>query len=203
MRSGACKTSIEGLPLAAATPPGWAEVATSDVDALLVDHAHCELKAASTALAIVGRFAERTELVRSMTALAHEEMRHFARVHRLVCRRGGALRRVKGDRYASALRKRVQRGFDGVPTLLDQLILCMFIEARSCERFRLLASAEFPPAPADFYAELADAEARHHELFLGHAVDAAGEEAAKKRVREVAEIEGKLILELPPAPRIH
>ncbi|MBI4564041.1 MAG: hypothetical protein HY716_05025 [Planctomycetes bacterium] len=188
---------LEGLPLLEPSPSGWVDVALSDLDALLVDHAYCELKAASTAVSLVVRFADRPALVTDMTALAREEMKHFDRVHALVRRRGRTLGRIHGDRYVKKLRER------STSSLLDALILGAFIEARSCERFRLLARAPLPEELAGFYRELASAEARHHELFLDHAAAEVGSAASGSRRREMAEIEARIVRELPLEPRIH
>lgn len=188
---------IEGLPLAAPTPPGWAEAAVRDLDALLADHAHCELKAASMALSIVAKFGDDSGLVRDMTALAHEELRHFERVHAKLRARGGSLGRVRPDRYVKRLRER------GTSSLADLLVVSAFVEARSCERFRLLSGAPVDKPLRDFWAELASAESRHHELFLDRAQAAAGAAEAARIVRDLARFEAKLIAELPFEPRIH
>jgi len=189
--------SISGLPLAEASPPGWAEAACADLDALLADHAYCELKAASTALSLIVRFAERPGLADAMTDLAREEMKHFDRVHALVKERGRSLPAIHGDAYAKRLREL------GGPSLLDALVAGAFIEARSCERFRLLADAPVPEPLKDFYHELAVAEERHHELFLSLAAEEVGEDRVRRRVAEVAPREARIVRELPLGPRIH
>jgi len=189
--------SIEGLPLAAPSPSGWVAAACSDLDALLVDHAYCELKAASTALSLVVRFAERPALTEAMADLAREEMKHFDRVHALIRGRGKTLTRIQGDRYVKRLRALCDA------SLLDSLIQSAFIEARSCERFRLLAAAPVPPDLRDFYAELARAEERHHELFLELAAAEVGPEPVRARVAKLAPREAEIVASLPLEPRIH
>lgn len=188
---------IEGLPLAAPSPAGWVEAACADLDALLVDHAYCELKAASTALSLVVRFAERPALTEAMADLAREEMKHFDRVHALVRSRGRTLTRIQGDRYVKRLRALCDA------SLLDSLVQSAFIEARSCERFRLLAEAPLPDDLRAFYGELARAEERHHELFLGLAAEELGEDRVRARVAELGPREAEIIAELPLEPRIH
>lgn len=195
--------SLEGLPLLEATPPEWARVVEDGIDLALVDHAHCELKAASTALGLLGRYGHERELAQDLTALAREEMRHFERVHELVLERGLTLSRPAPDRYVQALRGRVQRGRGVDLVFLDSLVVCAFVEARSCERFRVLAREVRDEPLRAFYKELALAEARHHELFLIHAARRVGEAAASERVREVAALEAELVRSLPHAPRIH
>jgi tRNA-(ms[2]io[6]A)-hydroxylase len=194
---------IEDLPLTEPTSSEWSGVALSDLDALLNDHAHCELKAASTAMGLAGRSVSRSSLVRDMTVLAHEEIRHFERVHALVLQRGGVLRPVERDPYVVQLRREVLGSMKGFPKIIDQLILCAFIEARSCERFRILAKADLPDELSGFYRELAVAEAKHHELFLRHAEAIGGEESVFPRVEEIAEVESSIVRRLPLAPRIH
>jgi len=194
---------LAGLPLTQATAPSWITVATADVDALLIDHAHCELKAAANARAMAGRYAERTALVHDLTALAREELRHFDQVHSLVRERGRTLTRPEPDHYVKRLEERTRRGGAAAAALLDQLLRCGFIEARSCERFRLLAGAALPPPLGDFYAELALAEARHHILFFDHARRAAGEQVADTRIAEIAAVEAEIVRTQPLASRIH
>ena len=203
--------SITELPLITPSPAGWLDHAASDFPALLVDHAHCELKAAANAMALAGRYADRTALVRDLTALAREELRHFEQVHALVRARGGTLTRPAPDHYVREL-QRLVRGTRAVgtgahPTLEDELLGCGFIEARSCERFRLLAASPLVPADLQaFYAELAAAESRHHELFFDHAATAAGPAGAAAlagRIAAIAQGEAELVARLPLGPRIH
>lgn len=189
--------AIEGLPLGAPSPAGWVEAACADLDALLVDHAYCELKAASTALSLVVRFGNRPAIVESMADLAREEMKHFDRVHELIRGRGRTLERIHGDPYVKRLRALCDA------SLLDSLLLSAFIEARSCERFRLLAEAPLPADLREFYAELARAEDRHHELFLRLAVAETGQERVRARVAELAPREAEIVAALPLEPRIH
>ncbi|HEU4339641.1 MAG TPA: tRNA isopentenyl-2-thiomethyl-A-37 hydroxylase MiaE [Planctomycetota bacterium] len=183
--------------MVAPSPPGWVAAACSDLDALLVDHAYCELKAASTALSLVVRFGERAALTQALTDLAREEMKHFDRVHALVRGRGRTLTRIQGDLYVKRL-----RAF-GNASLLDSLVQSAFIEARSCERFRLLAVAPVPQELRDFYSELARAEERHHELFLELAAAEVGEDRVRSRVAELAPREAEIVASLPLEPRIH
>ncbi len=194
---------MNDLPLKSATPATWVDTVAGDLDAALGDHAHCELKAASTAMALVGRFAWKPSVARDLTALAREELKHFDQVRRLLEKRKKALPPVPVDRYAKRLAMAPLKGLAGSTALMDKLVIYAFIEARSCERFRILAKAgAVPAALRGFYADLADAEGRHHELFLELAAgEAAG--AVDARVREVAVIEAGIVAELPLEPRIH
>lgn len=191
--------SIEGLPLLAPSSAGWAEAASVDIDALLIDHAHCEMKAAATGFRLLGSYPERVELVEAMLNLVREEMRHFERVRALILDRGLSLGKALPDRYVKRLIAAVGGG-----KLADKLIICAFVEARSCERFRLLAGLgdQLPDGLAAFYAELATAEARHHEVFLDLAALYA-EGPIAERVREVGAAEAALIRALPAASAIH
>ena len=202
MSDGLPAKATDGLPLKSATPSKWVEVVARDLDAALGDHAHCELKAASTAMALVGRFAWKASVARELTRLAREELKHFDQVRRVLEKRGRALPTVPVDRYAKKLAMAPLKGLKGSSALMDKLVLCAFIEARSCERFRLLARAPIDDDLRAFYADLAGAEGRHHELFLELAVEEAGETVAA-RVEEVAQIEAKIVRELPIEPRIH
>ena len=194
---------LEGLPLSAPTSPRWIEVAGADLDALLIDHAHCELKAAANAMSMAGRYADETELVGDLTVLAREELRHFALVHAQVRARGLRLTRPGPDRYVRRLARQIRHGVPRPIGLLDQLLVCGFVEARSCERFRLLARAPLAGDLRAFYRELAGAESRHFELFFRHAAAVAGREVTDARVRELKELEAALVRELPIEPRMH
>ncbi|MBI3726595.1 tRNA-(ms[2]io[6]A)-hydroxylase [bacterium] len=184
------------------TPHAWVEAVLANVPRVLGDHAHCELKAASTALSLMGRYADDLELVLDLCALAREEMRHFERVHQVLVSRGLRLPPVGPDDYVKELRRRAQRGLVGQVSL-DALLICGFVEARSCERFRLLARSLRDEPLRAFYEELALAEARHHELFFSHASRRAGADAARARTAEIAAIEGDIVRSRKPSPRIH
>ncbi|MEZ0229030.1 MAG: tRNA isopentenyl-2-thiomethyl-A-37 hydroxylase MiaE, partial [Planctomycetota bacterium] len=120
---------LEGLPLTRATDPSWAEAVASSVDHVLADHAHCELKAASTAISLCGRYSDDDLLAQDMLALAREEMRHFASVRDLLVSRGAKLPPVGPDRYVKELRMRAQRGLARTEVGLDALLICCFVEA--------------------------------------------------------------------------
>jgi tRNA-(ms[2]io[6]A)-hydroxylase len=199
------KDPLEGLPLRFATPPAWVETARANLDALLVDHAHCEEKAASQALALIGRFPEHPGLARGMIALAHEEMRHFRQVLDVLEARGGRLTKPLPDRYVRSLREWGFRHRGGIGALGDLLLVSAFVEARSCERFRLLASglAEEEPELAAFYLRLADAEGRHWELFRDLAYEAGPARTVGERLAQMAEAEAAIVRARPVEPRMH
>lgn len=197
--------SLAGLPLREPTPGSWAGIVRENIDLVLVDHAHCEHKAASTALAMIARHAEVPLLIRPLMALAQEEMHHFRQVLDVLDARGVKLARPRADRYVRLLRERCFTAPGGLGALGDQLMVCALVEARSCERFRLLASAleRLDSRLAAFYGRLAAAEGRHWELFDDLAGSLFGTERVARRLDRFSEIEAQLVRELPVEPRIH
>jgi tRNA-(ms[2]io[6]A)-hydroxylase len=149
--------------LRAATPSAWVEAAIADLPALLIDHANCEKKAASTALALIFAYPEDRSLSMALSRLAREELRHFEQVERLMKKLEVPHVRMKPGRYASELRKLVRN--HEPKRKLDLMIVHALIEARSCERFRLLAS-RLPEEVRALYEQLERSEARHFEIYL-------------------------------------
>jgi tRNA-(ms[2]io[6]A)-hydroxylase len=176
--------------LACATPAAWVEHACAHLDALLLDHASCEKKAASTAVALLFRYPEREALVQRLSRLAREELRHFEQVHAVIARRGIAGRRSAPTRYAGALRRLV-RGREP-QRLVDLLITGAF----SAERFAALAPALDPELGA-FYAGLLAAEARHCDAYLALA-SAHGDAPLEDRLAEFAAAEAELVTRPDP-----
>jgi tRNA-(ms[2]io[6]A)-hydroxylase len=175
--------------LRSATDPEWAKEAVRDLDHVLVDHAHCEMKAATNALSLVVRHSGDLALVRALVDLAREELDHFRRVVGFLERRGLKLGPPEVDQYAAELR-RVQASLPpwAMPPIVDRLLVGALIEARSCERFKLLLDALPKDTPHDlrvFYEELFAAEARHYRMYLDLAVQAARASAAEVELRDV------------------
>lgn len=171
----------------------------ADVDAILVDHAQCELKAASNALSLAARHPGDTELVFALTDLAREEIDHFQRVVAALTARGVACEAPTEDRYAAELRRgalALARDPAFSP-LVDRLLVCALIEARSCERFKLLAEAagEKGDATANLWKDLIASEARHYTTFVDLAVRAAGGHRAltAARLDRLADVEGAIV----------
>ncbi|HET6345977.1 MAG TPA: tRNA-(ms[2]io[6]A)-hydroxylase [Myxococcota bacterium] len=187
--------------LAVPTPEAWLPLALSAFDAVLVDHAHCEKKAAASAIALVNQYPDNANLVRRCVGLAQEELRHFKQVHRIVLKRGLTLTRDPGDPYARALLAELRHGAE--ERLVDRLLVSSLIEARSCERLALLGSSLDDPELARFYRGLATAEAGHHRLFVQLALEAAGKAVVAARLAALAARESEIMLALPVAPRIH
>jgi len=152
--------------LRAATPRAWIDAAVADLPTLLVDHANCEKKAASTAMALIFAYPEDRSLSVALSRLAREELKHFEQVERLMKKLDVPHQRMKPGRYASELRKLVRT--HEPKRKLDLMIVHALIEARSCERFRLLAK-HLPAEVRELYAHLERSEARHFEMYLNFA----------------------------------
>jgi tRNA-(ms[2]io[6]A)-hydroxylase len=192
------------LGLLAPTDPGWVQAVERDLDRLLSDHAHCELKAAQSALSLVGRYGgELPEMVAPLVALAHEETEHFREVEARIRARGATMSTPASDGYVVALRKAARQDADEHPVLLDRLLISALIEARSCERFRLLAEQLDDAALRGFYRELMASEAAHHRLFARLAESRFGTDAARARLRTLAGREAELASSLPLGPTVH
>ena len=180
----------------------WLDAAVAALPTLVVDHANCEKKAAATAVSLMSRYPGRSDLVEQMSRLAREELRHFEQVTRLMRRAGIPWRHVGASRYASGLRAAVSRGEPG--RMIDLLVSGAFIEARSCERFALLAPRV--PAPfADFYRGLLASEARHfsHYLALAGRHAPGGEAEVAERAARIRPVENALIADPDGELRFH
>ncbi|MBC7542993.1 MAG: tRNA-(ms[2]io[6]A)-hydroxylase [Candidatus Sericytochromatia bacterium] len=183
------------------TPAGWLPVALADLDSLLVDHAACEQKAAAAALAMLGKVPGDRVFVETLSHLAQEEMRHFDLVYRLVLARGGKLRSMLPDPYVRDLVAIARKGReDGIT---DRLLVAAMIEARSHERFTLLAGGLTDPVVRELYEALIPPEAGHAALFVGLAERFSNKAAVRIRLAQVAAHEAQLVLAQPPEPRIH
>jgi len=170
------------------TPVGWVRMACESRDVLLIDHANCEKKAASTALALMFAYAEDLDLTERMSRLAREELRHYEQVAKLIRTLGVAPQRLAPGRYAERLRRLVAKS---EPHREVDLMICgAFIEARSCERFGALAAQIGAPL-SDFFRGLHDAEARHYRVYL----DLAGRAAKRASVALDARVEAFAALE--------
>ncbi|MEO8799607.1 MAG: tRNA isopentenyl-2-thiomethyl-A-37 hydroxylase MiaE, partial [Polyangiaceae bacterium] len=188
--------------LQASTDAKWMPAASKDLDAVLVDHAHCEMKAAQNALSLAVRHPENLKLVQALAAVAKEEADHFARVVSFLEKRGVPLGSPAVDPYVADLRKITSEiGASPLGLLVDRLLIACLIEARSCERFKLLlgspALAGEPELHA-FYTELFAAEARHYRTFVDLAVEASSgrREAVEARLEALAAAEATIALRL-------
>ncbi|MFM2162615.1 MAG: hypothetical protein RLZZ383_2127 [Pseudomonadota bacterium] len=172
------------LNLASTTHSSWLAEARQDLPSLLLDHAHCEKKAASTALSLLFRYPEHTALLRPLTALASEELEHFQRMVDLLEERGIPYRKLTPSLYASRLFEAVRKEEPG--RLVDTLLTCSLIEARSCERMKLLSEHLDDADLAAFYGDLLASEARHHHVYVDLARQIAPNEDIRGRLRELA-----------------
>lgn len=203
--------------LRAPTDPAWAREAARDLDSVLVDHAHCEMKAATNALSLVVRYPGDLVLVRALTELAREELDHFRRVVAFLERRGLRLGPPPVDNYAAELRRTMALlPRCSLPPVVDRLLVGALIEARSCERFKLLLEVLPLEVPGDlrvFYRELFECEARHYRSYVDLAVQAARavappdqtlrdvEAAVEARLALLAEGEGNIVRALADRDR--
>lgn len=149
-----------------ATDPRWANIAEQNIEEILTDHAFCEQKAASTAISLIVQYPENVELVQQMSDLVQEEMEHFKRVHAFIIQRGFSLGRERKDDYVNQLQKFFKKDGDRRIKLVEKLLFAAMIEARSCERFRVLAENLADKELADFYFELMKSEATHYTMFI-------------------------------------
>ena len=188
-------------PLQWATPVEWVDAIATDTLALLSDHAHCELKAAASAQSLIVKNTQRPELIKELLGIAHEELQHFGRVVALIEARGGTLAPVSGNRYAGEI---LRRGVSGQsPHLLDRLIVAALIEARSLERFRLLADNLKDEELSTLYADLLTSEASHRAFFLDAARKHFSEEEVSSELERFAAIEAEVIRALPFDHLVH
>jgi tRNA-(ms[2]io[6]A)-hydroxylase len=188
-----------GSILCMPTPAAWVEDALAHLPELLQDHANCEKKAASTALALMFAYPEDRPLGAALSRLAREELRHFEQVLRAMTLLGLPFVRQRPGRYAQQLRRAVRSGDPG--RKLDLLLTGALIEARSAERFTLLAPRLSPPL-ARLYADLAGAEARHFLLYVGFARSAAPQEW-RTRLEALAVREAQLATQPDETLRFH
>jgi tRNA-(ms[2]io[6]A)-hydroxylase len=185
--------------LAAPTPPEWVEDALENWRELLQDHANCEKKAASTALALMFAYPEDRELALALSSLAREELRHFEQVQRVMEGLGVHFARLAPGRYAQALRRALRSSDPG--RKLDLLLSSALIEARSAERFALLAP-RLPGPMGQLYSQLETSEARHHELYVGFAQACAPREW-HDRLQSLATCEAQAAVTPASALRFH
>ena len=195
----------DDLPLRYQTPPRWAPAALENPLELLNDHAHLEKKAAANALELVNRWPQPNppeNWVAAMTAIARDEVEHLAVVCRLLARRGGRLTRQHSNPYASRLRELVRKG-QGPAELVDRLMVSALIEARSCERFRLLADACTDAELAKLYRGLWASEHGHYRTFIQLAEQIQPGDSVAERWNQMLDLESQIIRTQDPGPRMH
>jgi tRNA 2-(methylsulfanyl)-N6-isopentenyladenosine37 hydroxylase len=187
------------LRLASTTEHAWARGVAVGLDELLLDHAHCEKKAASTAVNLIFRYQDQPELMAPLSALAREELAHFELVLELLERRGIPFGPLSPSPYAGELYREVRS--EEPARLLDTLLVCALIEARSCERMQHLAESLPDPELAGMYRGLLASEARHHATYVGLA--RARFPDAEARLAELAVHEARVLARMPAEFRMH
>jgi tRNA-(ms[2]io[6]A)-hydroxylase len=191
------------LGLKLPTDPRWVNIVEKNIDEILTDHAYCEQKAASTAISLIITFPEYPELVQEMIALSREEMGHFKMVHDKILKRGKTLGRYRKDEYAIQLLKFFPKGGSRTTQLVHRLLYAALIEARSCERFRLLSEELNDKELADFYHKLMVSEAGHYTMFLKFARKYGQKEEVDKKWLELLEYEAEIMKDLGRKETIH
>lgn len=191
------------LGLKLPTDPRWAKIAEKNIDEILIDHAWCEQKAASTAISLIVTFPEFPELVTAMVALVREEMGHFKMVHEKLQARGIELGWDRKDEYVIRLRDFFPKGGSRVDQMVHRLLIAALIEARSCERFRLLSEELEEAELREFYRQLMISEANHYTLFLNFARQYGDRETVDKKWQELLEFEAEIMKDLGKKESIH
>lgn len=189
------------LHLQSETTARWLAQVDADIESILIDHAHCEKKAAGTALNLIFAYVENIELCREMTEIVSEELEHFHMVLDLLTRRGIRFRRLKPSSYGRELNDLVRKQEPG--RAVDRLLVAGLIEARSCERFHVLAEHVQDQELAEFYRGLFESEARHHTTYTRLAKAYAAEEVVMARLDELAALEAAIIDRGEELPRMH
>ncbi len=191
------------LGLKLPTDPRWVNIVEKNIDEILTDHAYCEQKAASTAISLIVSFPEYTELIEEMIALSREEMGHFKMVHDRIIARGKKLGRDRKDAYVIELLKFFPKGGSRTTQLVHRLLYAALIEARSCERFRLLSEALKDKELAEFYHKLMVSEASHYTMFLTFARKYGDREEVDEKWNALLKYEAEIMKDLSKDQTIH
>ncbi|WP_298497832.1 tRNA-(ms[2]io[6]A)-hydroxylase [uncultured Algibacter sp.] len=191
------------LGLKLPTDPRWVNIVEKNIEEILTDHAFCEQKATSTAISLIVSFPEYTDLVQEMTALVKEEISHFKMVHDKIIERGWTLGRDRRDDYVIELLKFFPKGGSRTTQLVHRLLYAALIEARSCERFRLLSEELADKELAEFYRNLMVSEANHYTMFLGFARKYGEKKEVDTKWQQLLEFEAKIISNLGTSEAIH
>ncbi|PCE65005.1 tRNA-(ms[2]io[6]A)-hydroxylase [Sediminicola luteus] len=191
------------LGLKLPTDPRWVNIVEKNIAEILTDHAYCEQKAASMAISLIVKFPEKVDLVQSMTALAREEMAHFKMVHDWIIKRGYELGRERKDEYVVALHKFFPKGGSRNTHMIHQLLVAALIEARSCERFRLLSENIADKELAEFYRDLMVSEANHYTMFLKFAREYGDRAEVDQKWEDLLQYEAELMKELGKKETVH
>jgi tRNA 2-(methylsulfanyl)-N6-isopentenyladenosine37 hydroxylase len=189
------------LNLHTPTPDRWLAQIEPHLDLLLIDHAHCEKKAAGVAMNLLFSYVDNTDLRRAMTQIVQEELDHFHQVRAILDRRGIRFYKLPPSNYGAKLHQLVNK--HEPRRAVDRLLVAGLIEARSCERFGLLRDRLRDRELAEFYGSLFESEARHHSTYVRLAKDFMSEEAVRDRLAELSQAEGEIIAVGEDRPRMH
>jgi tRNA-(ms[2]io[6]A)-hydroxylase len=189
------------LSLHAPTPARWLDQVQARLDLLLIDHAHCEKKAAGVAMNLLFAYVEHAELTRAMTEIVAEELDHFHQVRALLDRRGIRFYKLPPSRYGERLHQLVSK--HEPLRAVDRLLVAGLIEARSCERFGLLRDHLADRELAAFYGSLFESEARHHSTYVRLAKEFLPEDAVRDRLTELSAAEAAIVAQGEPEARMH
>jgi tRNA-(ms[2]io[6]A)-hydroxylase len=191
------------LGLKLPTDPRWVNIVEKNIEEILTDHAFCEQKATSTAISLIVSFPEYSELVQEMTALVKEEMSHFKMVHDKILERGWILGRDRKDAYVIKLLKFFPKGGSRTTQLVHRLLYAALIEARSCERFRLLSEELQDKELAEFYRKLMVSEANHYTMFLGFARQYGDRKVVDEKWQQLLGYEAEIMKDLGTSEMVH
>jgi tRNA-(ms[2]io[6]A)-hydroxylase len=192
------------LGLKLATDPRWANAAEKSIEEILIDHAYCEQKAATTGISLIVQYPEMEKMVKECTAIVAEEWGHFRKVLKELDKRGYTFGKQRKDIYVNELTKLITRGGDRFEQVAERLLLLAMIEARSCERFRVLSVNISDPDLKQFYHEFMVSEAGHYRTFIDLAKEYMPESYVKRRWQEILDGEAEIMRKLTPqGTRIH
>lgn len=191
------------LHLKLETDPRWATIAEENIEEILTDHAWCEQKAATNAITIITHNPQYEDLVTDLLELAKEELEHFQMVHNIIKDRGYKLGRERKDSYVNKLYKFMNKGGNHLQSMVDRLLFSAMIEARSCERFKLLSQRIKDPELSKFYYDLMVSEAGHYTTLISFARKYGKDIDVNQRWRELVDFEGELIKSYGKSERIH
>ncbi|MES2628797.1 MAG: tRNA-(ms[2]io[6]A)-hydroxylase [Bacteroidota bacterium] len=191
------------LGLKLPTDPRWVNIVETNIEEILTDHAWCEQKAATNAITLITQNPEHTDLVTDLLELVKEEISHFEMVHEIIKERGLKLGRERKDNYVNELYQFMQTGGNRNQRLVDRLLFSAMIEARSCERFRVLSQNITDEKLAAFYHELMVSEAGHYTLFIGYARKYSSDVDVDQRWKEWLDYEASIIAKYGKSETIH
>lgn len=191
------------LHLKLPTDPRWVNIAEKNIEEILTDHAFCEQKAASTAISLLVTYPELSDLVDAMAALAREEMSHFEMVHKRIRQRGLTLGRERKDEYVARINQFFPKTGDRTERLVNRLLVAALIEARSCERFKVLSENIEDAELSQFYWKLMESEANHYTMFLQFARRYGEREKVDIKWQQLLEYEAEVMQDFNKKEHIH